>query len=158
MEASLRNFITTEIRHQSDLFLSVIARVEMRLDLLDGRTAEQKSDTKAALDAALAAQKEGVAYQTDSFRESTAKLETATTERFKSVETLLATSTRSTDDKISDIKDRVIAIEAVKLGVGEGVSSVRASSTNTQAIIASIISVILVVIAAASILIAVLKP
>lgn len=158
METALRNFITTEIRHQNDLFMSVIAKIEMRLDLLDDRTAEQKSDTKAALDAALAAQKEAVASQTDSFRENTAKSETAATERIKGVETLLATSSRSTDDKISDLKDRVIAIEAVKLGSVEGVASIRSNSDNSRAIIASVIGVIGVIIAVTSVLIAILKP
>jgi hypothetical protein len=158
METSLRNFITTEIKHQSELFMSVVARIEMRLDLLDGRTAEQKSDTKAALDAALAAQKEAVASQTESANKSIDKSETATTERIKGVEALLATSTKATDDKITDLKDRVIAIEAVKLGNVEGAATVHSSSTDTRAIIAIAISVILAIIAAAGVLIAVLKP
>jgi hypothetical protein len=158
METSLRNFITAEIRHQSELFMSVVARIEMRLDLLDGRTAEQKSDTKAALDAALAAQKEAVASQTESANKSIDKSETATTERIKGVEALLATSTKATDDKITDLKDRVIAIEAVKLGNVEGAAIVHSSSSNTQALIASIAGVILVIIAVASVLIAVFKP
>jgi Tfp pilus assembly protein PilX len=158
METSLRNFITTEIKHQSELFMSVVARIEMRLDLLDGRTAEQKSDTKAALDAALAAQKEAVASQTESANKSIDKSETATTERIKGVEALLATSTKATDDKITDLKDRVIAIEAVKLGTAEGVATVRSSSSSSQMLITTIGGIILVVIAAAGFIIAILKP
>src|SRR5450631_4428175 len=99
MEASLRNFITTEIRHLSDLFMAVIARVEMRLDLLDARTAEQKSDTNNALNAALAAQKESAASQTVSLQKNTDKSETATIERIKAVETLLANYNKAADDK-----------------------------------------------------------
>jgi hypothetical protein len=156
LEATLRDFIKTEIRHQNDLFVSVVARIEMRLDLLDGRTAEQKSDTKAALDAALAAQKEAVASQTESANKSIDKSETATTERIKGVEALLATSTKATDDKITDLKDRVIAIEAVKLGTVEQTANMRANSMDSRGNMASIISVITTIIAIASITIAII--
>ncbi len=169
LELMLRNLIQTEITHQDVLFTEKLggifnslneklAGIILRLDLLDARTAEQKQDTTNALNAALAAQKEAVAAQTASSEKSITKSETATTERIKGVETLLSTSTKATDDKITDLKDRVIAIEAVKLGVGEGVAAVHSGSNDTRAIMTIIISVILVVIAAASILVAVLKP
>lgn len=140
------------------LFTEKLARIDVRFNMLDARTAEQKQDTTNALNAALAAQKEAVAAQTASSEKSITKSETATTERIKGVETLLSTSTKATDDKITDLKDRVIAIEAVKLGNVEGAATVHSSSTNTQAIVASIVGVILVVIAVASVIIAVLKP
>jgi hypothetical protein len=161
----LRNLIQAEITHQNELFIEKlatiiekIAGIVLRLDLLDARTAEQKQDTTNALNAALAAQKEAVAAQTASSEKSITKSETATTERIKGVETLLSTSTKATDDKITDLKDRVIAIEAVKLGNVEGVATVRSNSTDARAIIASLVGVIGVVIAIASILFAVLKP
>jgi hypothetical protein len=128
MEAMIRNLITSEIAHQNDLFSEKLTRVESQFSMLETRTSEQKSDMKAALDAALAAQKEGVASQTAFFKENVTKSETATTERIKGLETLLATSSKSTDDKIGDLKDRLIAIEAVKLGNVEGAEHVRSSA------------------------------
>lgn len=90
--------------------------VEEQLAALAARTAEQKADTTKALTDALAAQKEAVANQTNSSEKSITKSETATTERIKGVEALLGTQAKSTDDKIGDLKDRVVAIEAGRLG------------------------------------------
>jgi len=156
LEAMIRNLIQTEITHQNDLFSEKFERIDMRFNMLDARTAEQKSDTKAALDAALAAQKEAVASQTASFKENITKSETAATERIKGVETLLATSSRATDDKISDLKDRVIAIEAGKLGSVEQVANQRASGVDTRGVMASIISIVTATIAVASIIITII--
>jgi hypothetical protein len=158
LEAMIRDLIQTEIAHQHELFTEKLAKAEIQFRMLELRTAEQKKDTKDALDAALAAQKEAVASQTASSEKSITKSETATIERIKAVETLLSASTRASDDKIDDLKSRIVAIEAVKLGTVEGAATVRSSTSSTQAAIASVVGVILVVIAAASILIAILKP
>ncbi len=161
-EAMIRNLIKTEIEHQNELFTEKLAGISrqfmMQFTMLDARTAEQKQDTTTALHAALAAQKEAVAAQTASSEKSITKSETATTERIKGVETLLATSTKATDDKITDLKDRVIAIEAVKLGSVEQAASSRASGTDLRGILAIVISVVLLLIAAAPIIVAVVKP
>jgi hypothetical protein len=119
------------------------------------RVSEQKKDMKDALNAALAAQKGEAASQTASLEKNIGKSETATIERIKSVETLLTTSSRSTDDKISDIKDRVIAIEAVKLGGIEQTANMRATGSEIRGNMGSIISVITTVIAVGSVLVAV---
>jgi hypothetical protein len=171
-EAMFRDLIKTEIEHVTELiaeringvsnsFNEKLARIESRFDMLDNRTAEQKKDTKDALDAALAAQKEAVASQTASSEKSITKSETATIERIKAVETLLSASTRASDDKIDDLKSRIVAIEAVKLGNVEQTATMRAGAFDMRGNMAVIISVITAVIAAASIIIAiivVLKP
>jgi len=180
LEAMIRALIASEITHQNALFdeklegarsqlsermtgsvrqfAEKLTKIEAQFDMLSARTAEQKKDTKDALDAALAAQKEAVASQTASSEKSITKSETATIERIKAVETLLSASTRATDDKIDDIKSRVVAIEAVKLGTQEGVETVRAGSTDMRAMIAIVISIAFLLIAIASVAIAVLKP
>jgi hypothetical protein len=156
LEEMIRDLIKAEIMHQHDLFSEKLARIDMQFNMLDARTAEQKSDTKAALDAALAAQKEAVASQTASFKENITKSETAATERIKGVETLLATSSKSTDDKISDLKDRIIAIEATKLGSTEQAATTRAGGSDLRSSMASIISVITTLIAVASIIVTII--
>ena len=169
LEDMLRNLIRTEIAHQNDLFgekvnginqafSEKLMRVEARFDMLEKRTAEQKKDTKDALDAALAAQKEAVASQTASSEKSITKSETATIERIKAVETLLSASTRASDDKIDDLKSRIVAIEAVKLGGVEQAANTRATSIDARGNMASVISLILALIAIAGFLIAILKP
>jgi len=158
LEEMIRALIQSEIEHQNDLFIERLAKVDMRFNMLDARTAEQKKDTKDALDAALAAQKEAVAAQTAASEKSITKSETATIERIKAVETLLATSTKASDDKIDDLKVRIVAIEAKKLGSVEQVETSRAGGTDARAILTSILGVVVAVIAIAGVLIAGLKP
>ena len=158
LEEMLRDLIRSEIAHQSTLFAEKIAGIETQFRMLETRTAEQKKDTKDALDAALAAQKEAVAAQTASSEKSITKSETATIERIKAVETLLSASTRATDDKIDDLKVRIVAIEAVKLGNVEQLANTRAAGFDTRSIIATIISVVLALLAIAATAIAILKP
>lgn len=161
METMIRNLIQTEVNHLDTLFNERIAGLSKQFStqftMLDARTAEQKQDTTNALNAALAAQKEAVAAQTASSEKSITKSETATIERIKAVETLLSASTRASDDKIDDLKSRIVAIEAVKLGKTEGVAEVRQSGVDTRAIIASIIGVVSVLVAVISILFAIFK-
>ena len=138
LEETLRALIKSEIGHQGDLFNEKLAKVDVRFTLLEDRTAEQKSDTKAALNAALSAQKEAAALQATASEKNIAK-----------VETVLTTSTKALDDKIADLKDRVIAIEATKLGNVEQAVGIRGN-------MATVISVITAVIAVASIVIAII--
>jgi DNA repair exonuclease SbcCD ATPase subunit len=164
LEGTLRNLMQTEVMHLSELLSEKLAGVAtslrekiagivLRLDLLDARTAEQKQDTTNALNAALAAQKEAVAAQTASSEKSITKSETATIERIKAVETLLSASNKATDDKIDDLKNRIVAIEAVKLGSVEQIANSRASGGDMRGNMASIISVIVTVIAIISVIV-----
>jgi len=154
----LRNLIRTEIAHQSDLFTEKFAKVDIQFKMLENRTAEQKEDTMNALTAALTSQKEAAASQTISLQKNTDKSETATIERIKAVETLLSASSRASDDKIDDLKSRVVAIEAVKLGNAEGTATIHQSGTDTRAIIATIVGVVGVLLAVAGFAIAIFKP
>jgi len=156
LETMLRTLIKTEIEHQHDLFTEKFTRIITQFAMLEDRTAEQKRDVKDALDAALAAQKEAAALQTTSLEKNIAKSETATNERIKSVENALSTSTKASDDKIGDLKDRVVAIEAVKLGNVEAVTASRAGGVDARGNMAAIMSIIMAIIAVASIIIAII--
>jgi len=73
---------------------------------------EQKKDSKEALDAALAAQKEAVGLQTEASEKSIAKSEAATN---KQIEQLHVSSNAAADGQRSsfnDLKDRVARIES----------------------------------------------
>lgn len=158
LEKSLRELTLSEIAHLESLLTERFARIETQFKMLDSRTAEQKQDTNNALTAALSAQKEQAALQNNASEKSITKSETATIERIKAVETLLAASTHASDEKSDDLKSRIVALEAIKLGIVEGAAGVHSSSDNMRAILTSVVGVLLVVIAAASILVAVLKP
>lgn len=151
----LRVDLLSEVGHAHDLFTAELSRIEQRFDQkfrdLAERTAEQKKDTKDALDAALAAAKEAVASQSASSEKSITKSETATIERIKGVETLVATGSKATDDKIGDLKDRVIAIESARLGSRE-------QSGDWRTALAIAISVLVVIVAAVAAVVAALHP
>lgn len=162
LETMLRNLIQTEVAHLDEIskerLASIASQFSIQFSMLETRTAEQKKDTKDALDAALAAAKEAVANQSTSSEKSITKSETATIERIKAVETLLSASSTATDDKIDDLKSRIVAIEAVKLGNTEGAATVRQGGTDTRAIITSIIGVMMALLAIAGFAIAIFKP
>lgn len=116
LDKTIRELVRSEMDHLDRLFQEKFTTVEQKFKALTERTEEQKRDTKDALVAALAAQKEAVASQTAASEKSITKSETTTTERIKGVETLLATTTKATDDKIGDLKERITTVESRRFG------------------------------------------
>lgn len=117
--ASTRELVIGEIRHLSDLTDEKFKAVEDRFSNVDDkfddvaqRTAEQKTDTKDALDAALQAAKDAVALQTVAFADATAKSEAAVTKQIDALGTLVEKSSDAKDEKINDLKSRLDRIEA----------------------------------------------
>jgi hypothetical protein len=156
LEAMLRILIATEIQHEQKLVDQKLAEIRTILAMLDSRTAEQKKDTKDALDAALAAAKEAVANQSTSSEKSITKSETATIERIKAVETLLTQSTIASNDKVDDLKSRIVAIEAVKLGNVEQDTTIRSRGVDMRGNMAIIISIITSVISVVGVVVAII--
>lgn len=118
----LREFVLSEVAQRGGLTDEKIIGVkdtftfiEQRFSDLEARTAEQKSDTKDAVTAALQAAKEAVGQQTEASERSIAKSEAATTKQIDSVTALLLTSNAATSDTISDLKSRMDRIEAARL-------------------------------------------
>jgi hypothetical protein len=72
----------------------------------DTRTDQRAGDTKLAVDAAFAAAKE-----------ATAKIESGFTKSIDSILELIRTTTKASDDKTSDLKDRLTAMEARTAGI-----------------------------------------
>jgi hypothetical protein len=85
----------------------------------DIRTEQTSRDNKVAIDAALQAQKEAVGKQNESNSQAIAKSEAAFIKQIDQIGVLVATMGNATDDKISDIKERITLIEGVKKGGGE---------------------------------------
>lgn len=90
--------------------------VDQQLDLVERQRVEQKSDTKAAVDAALTAQKEAVKEQTTASATAIAKSESGTTEQLKQLSSSFSTALESQRREFADLKDRVGAIENNRIG------------------------------------------
>lgn len=87
-----------------------------QLSTIERHRIEQKVDTKTAVDAAFAASKEASAQQAASSEKAIAKTELAAIEQSKQQQTTFAAELKGIIGQVSDIKDRLITIEALKLG------------------------------------------
>jgi len=85
----------------------------------DVRVAQTALDTKTAVDAALAAQKELANKQAESFGLSIGKSEAAVTKQIDQLGVIIQQNTKASDDKIADIKERLTRIEGAGKGRGE---------------------------------------
>lgn len=91
--------------------------VERQFELVERQRAEQKVDTKQAVDAALTAQKEAVKEQTTASERAIAKSETATTKQLDQLAVTFATAINGVTTLLNDLKERVAKVEASKQGV-----------------------------------------
>lgn len=99
-----------------------LVSVKTQFDLIERQRVEQKQDTKAAVDAALAAAKEAVKEQKDASDKSITKTETATAEQLKQMNVTFTTQLAGITSPISDLKDRVTSLESMRMGAKENVS------------------------------------
>lgn len=113
--------------HERELTTQRFDAVGDTFTALNQRTAEQKADTRAAVDAALQAAKELVALQTEASDKSTAKSEASFAKQIDALGLLLQKSSETTDDKIIDLKSRMDRIEGNKIGGVESKASVYAA-------------------------------
>jgi len=110
------------------------ASIQKQFDERDVRTEQAAGAVKIAVDAALQAQKEAAGEQNRSNTLAQTKSETATTKQIDQIGTLIQNNTKSFDDKINDVKDRVNRIE----GSGEGGKAMWAYVAGAVALAASL--------------------
>ena len=108
----LENLIKSEARLTNERFDSVAREFEL---IERGRT-EQKRDTKEAVDAALVAQKTAVAEQTIASEKSINKSEAATAKAIDAQTISFTQSLSAMQSSFSDLKERVVVIEAKDVG------------------------------------------
>lgn len=120
--------------------------VDDRFEALEKRTAEQKSDTNTSLTAALAAQEKSAAATTLASEKSIDKSEAATNRRIEGVENAQMTNLNTTDDKIVDIKDRIVAMENKQLGGVNALNDVRSHGGDNRSLAAIGISTLFLII------------
>lgn len=113
------------------------ASIQVQFRERDVRTDQTSVSTKVAVDAALQAAKEAVQEQNRSSALAIAKSETATDKRIDAIAGLIATTAAASDDKFSDIKERLTRIE----GVGLGRIETKAETNTGSAFLVSMIGV-----------------
>lgn len=90
--------------------------VQQQFELVEKQRVEQKMDTKAAVDAALTAQKEAVKEQTTASDRAIAKSELAMTKQLEQLQATFATAINGVTLLLNDAKERVVKIESSKAG------------------------------------------
>ncbi len=125
-----RNVVNLRTLHE-EKFRSIQTQFAER----DVRTEQSAKDSKVAVDAALQAAKEAVGEQNKSSSLAIAKSETATTKQIDQLGVLITSTTKTTDDKIDDIKQRLTTIE----GRANGVSTTKDDSRSNIALLISMV-------------------
>jgi hypothetical protein len=109
---ALREFVLGEIHHVREIS-------QTKFEAVAVRTAEQKADTKAALDAALQAAKGAVSLQTEASDKAIAKSEAAIAKQIDALTVQMDKSGDARDERINDLRDRVRTLETIKTNTGE---------------------------------------
>src|SRR5687768_6329759 len=129
---AVRELLFNEIAHRGKLtdvqFEAVRSELYAKLDAIsqrfgaiERRTAEQKADTRLALDAALASAKDAVRLQTEASQLAQAKSETAFTKQIDGILLRIDQTVTVMDGQIGDLKARLDRLE----GKSSGISSSR---------------------------------
>lgn len=129
-QSAIKELFETKLDDMSLVREEKFHSIETQFALIERQRVEQKMDTKAAVDAALIAQKEAVQEQTIASGLSIAKSETATAKQLDQLASTMTVAVAGVtqaametkdnfNSAIGDIKDRVGKIEALKLGAQE---------------------------------------
>lgn len=129
-QAALELLMDTKLQDTALIREEKFRSIETQFAMIEKQRVEQKKDTKDAVDAALIAQKEAVQEQTIASGLSIAKSEAATAKQLDQLSITMTTAIAGvtqtaleTKDNlnmaISDLKDRVGKLEALKAGAQE---------------------------------------
>jgi hypothetical protein len=92
---------------------------DVKLKAIESLTAEKFTGRDKALEAALLAQQARVEEQNRSNALAASKAETGFDKRIQEVSERMVQQTKSNDDRFSDMKDRITALESIKKGSNE---------------------------------------
>ena len=111
-----------------------------QLSLVELQRVEQKADTKAAVDAALTAQKEAVKEQTTASERAIAKSEASTTKQLEQLATTFNTANKALDDKYDDLRDRLTSLESIKQGGKDTLTGIYALAGVTLTVVGLVVA------------------
>ena len=120
--ADIHSLMSVEIGKLAEVTREKFVGVAAQFSERDTRTDQRAGDTKLAVDAAFAAAKE-----------ATSKIEIGFTKSIDGLQQLLQAVSKSSDDKISDLKDRLTAVESRTAGISSANSENRTAWSDTSA-------------------------
>jgi DNA anti-recombination protein RmuC len=138
--AALRELVESDIEGLEAIVAEKFRSVDQQLELVERQRVEQKADTKAAVDAALTAQKEAVKEQTTASDRAIAKSEASMTKQLEQLSATFAASIKSVVDSLDDMKQRVGSIEAMKQGGKDTVAGVYAFASVAIGVVGLIVA------------------
>jgi hypothetical protein len=125
-QLALVDLLQSQIEALSAITTEKLNSVDKQFDLVERQRVEQKADTKAAVDAALIAQKEAVKEQTIASEKSIAKSEASTNKQLEELSKTFVTANDAQSSALADAKDRIGRIENVKVGGTEQIKAIYA--------------------------------
>jgi len=113
---ALERLLTQRIEGLAEVETERFVRVDAQFELVEKQRVEQKTDTKAAVDAALIAQKEAVKEQTTASERAIAKSEAATAKQLEQLGTTFVTALEGLRRDIDGLKERITSVESQRVG------------------------------------------
>ena len=138
---------TKQVSHLKELHEEKFAGIQRQFEERDVRAEQESRNNKVSLDAALQAAKEAVGKQNESFALSIAKSEASTMKQMEQQGQLIASSNNGLESKISDLKDRVTAIESKGVGQLSATTAHVTSSRDAWGIVAVVVAIVAVAVA-----------
>jgi len=127
--------------------------IDSRFKMADDRAAEQKQDTKIAVDAAFLAARDAVSAQAESSSRAIEKQELSTSKQIDAIQGLITTTVAGLSQQITDLKERVDRSEGGANGERAGTSFAMVQADRARALMFGVIGTI---IAAATVIVGVI--
>lgn len=139
--AALRDLLYGEIRHRGQLTDEQFRSVMVQFNAIEQRTAEQKTDTRLAVEAALTSAKDAVALQTTASDKAIANWTAAFTKQLDALYALIDRQNDAQAEKVADLKERLSNLE----GKSQGTQMSMGLVFGTVGALAAIVTIVVVV-------------
>lgn len=133
--------ITAEVTHLRTLHEEKFHSISIQFSERDTRTEQTSKDSKVAVDAALQAAKEAVGEQNKSSALAIAKSENSTTKQIDQIGINIQSTTENLNDKIDDVKARLLTIDGLTTGSKDHREDGRANIAIGVSLLMAVISV-----------------
>jgi hypothetical protein len=139
---ALRDVIETRFAGSEALVNEKFRAIGERFELLDKQTIKAAADVKSAVDAAFAAAASGVSQQNQANFLASQKQEGAFTKQIDQLGVSVVQTSKAIDDKVSDLKDRIVAIEGRSSGSSQTIGFVIGVAGVVVAVVAVMMSMV----------------